>query len=83
MTDYKCQSKTYSKAIIDLTAPAVGRTDTNSAYVMISRFRSLDGMLILRDFDGNARINSKMVPNLLRQYQHEKSVDLARPRHAQ
>ena len=49
ITDYKCQGQTYTTGVIDL-APVSGRSDPNSAYVMLSRFRSLHGLLIFSDF---------------------------------
>ncbi|CAG8821226.1 9195_t:CDS:1, partial [Cetraspora pellucida] len=46
-TDYKCQGRTLEKAIIDLS-----NTNTyNSKYVMLSRIRSLNDLLILRPFN--------------------------------
>lgn len=46
MTVYKAQGQTLSKAIIDLASCS----GTESPYVMVSRVKSLDGLLILRPF---------------------------------
>src|SRR5262249_46975963 len=45
-TDYKCQGRTFQKAIVDL---AEGATSTG-IYVMLSRVRRLEDLLILRPF---------------------------------
>jgi hypothetical protein len=45
-TDYKSQGQTLKRAIVDL---ASART-TQSVYVMLSWVKTLDGLLILRDF---------------------------------
>ena len=50
MTDYKCQGKTFSHAIVDLTEPDKGSMESNSSYVIVSRLKSLQGLLILRPF---------------------------------
>ncbi|KLO12580.1 hypothetical protein SCHPADRAFT_803817, partial [Schizopora paradoxa] len=47
MTDYKSQGRTMDKVIIDLQSTRTRQ----SAYVMLSRVRSLDGLLILRPFE--------------------------------
>ena len=49
----------------------------NSAYIMISRFKSLQGMYVLRDFDGNKRINNALDDALIAQLKYEKHTDLA------
>ena len=46
-TDYKAQGHTYARGIIDLADAKAGA----SPYVMLSRFRSLDSLLLLRPFD--------------------------------
>jgi len=45
-TDFKCQGQTLSKAIIDLA----GNNSNNSTYVMLSRVKKLEDLLILRPF---------------------------------
>lgn len=47
LTDYKAQGKTLPHAIVDLQSC----TNPSSAYVMVSRVTSLDGLLILRPFE--------------------------------
>ena len=47
LTDYKAQGKTLPKIIVDLQSC----TNISSAYVMLSRATSLDGLLVLRPFD--------------------------------
>lgn len=49
MTAYKAQGQTLSKAIVDLASCS----GTECPYVMISRVKSLDGLLILRPFSEN------------------------------
>lgn len=49
MTAYKAQGQTLSNAIVDLASCS----GTESPYVMISRVKSLDGLLILRPFSEN------------------------------
>ena len=46
MTDYKAQGKTMEKAIIDIESCS----SLQSLYVMLSRVKSLQGLLILRPF---------------------------------
>lgn len=46
MTVYKAQGQTLSKAIVDLASCS----GTESPYVMVSRVKSIDGLLILRPF---------------------------------
>ena len=45
-TDYKSQGKTLSHAVVDLQSTST----LQGAYVMLSRVRSLKGLLILRPF---------------------------------
>lgn len=47
ITDYKSQGKSYNHVVIDLSSCK----SKQSAYVMLSRVRSLDGLIILRSFD--------------------------------
>lgn len=49
MTDYKSQGKTLEKVILDLR----NCRGFQSPYVMISRAKTLEGILILQDFDGS------------------------------
>ena len=46
MTDYKAQGKTLNRAIIDIESCR----SLQSLYVMLSRVKSLNGLLILRPF---------------------------------
>ena len=62
-SDYKSQSRTFEKAIIDLRCPS-GFRDANSAYVCLSRLKSLQGLLILRDFK-ESDLNAPLPENLL------------------
>lgn len=47
MTVYKAQGLTFPKVVVDLQ----GCRNLEAAYVMCSRVKSLDGLLILRDFE--------------------------------
>ena len=47
MTVHKVQGHTMGRVIVDLA----GCTGTESPYVMVSRATSLDGLLVLRDFN--------------------------------
>ena len=47
MTVHKAQGRTLERVIVDLA----GCTGTEPPYVMASRAKSLDGLLVLRDFD--------------------------------
>ena len=47
VTVYKAQGQTMNRVIVDLT----GCTGTEPPYVMVSRATSLDGLVVLRDFD--------------------------------
>lgn len=47
LTVYKAQGKTMGRVILDL----VGCVGTEPPYVMVSRATSLDGLMIMRDFD--------------------------------
>ncbi len=70
LTDYKCQGKTYCNAIIDLRAPPGAQTDPHSPYVLLSRLKSMDGLLILRSFDLDV-FNKPLSPQLLAQLAKE------------
>lgn len=48
MTTHRAQGQTYDKVIVDLQSCR----GTESPYVMVSRATSLDGLFILRSFDG-------------------------------
>ena len=60
LTAYKAQGKTLNKLIIDLTKPATGKLDFDYAYVALSRAKSLNDILILREFDN--KILSPKIP---------------------
>ncbi|KAG1877560.1 hypothetical protein F4604DRAFT_1528769, partial [Suillus subluteus] len=49
VTAHKAQGQTMKNAIINLA----GASGTKSPYVMVSRVKSLQGLLILRPFDKN------------------------------
>lgn len=52
-TDYKAQGRTMEKVIVDLQSCR----NLQSVYVMLSRAKSLDGLLILRDFPSKQLCN--------------------------
>lgn len=52
-TDYKAQGRTMEKVIVDLQSCR----NLQSVYVMLSRAKSLDGLLILRDFQSKQLCN--------------------------
>ena len=59
ITDYKSQGSGFANVVLDLHYPPDGRSDyALAAYVMLSRAKTLDGIRILRDFDGE-RLKSK------------------------
>jgi hypothetical protein len=54
ITGYCAQGKTYSRAIIDLAKPTgrgAGPVNPADYYVLLSRLRTLEGVVILRPFD--------------------------------
>ena len=53
ITDYKAQSKTLDKIIIDLREPVTGNSQWCANYVAISRARSIDDILIIDGWDAN------------------------------
>jgi hypothetical protein len=54
ITDFKCQGSTFSDGIlVDLKRPVVGPSPASSAYVQLSRAKSLEKVFIIRPFDAN------------------------------
>ena len=51
MTGYCAQGQTFKRAILDLARPpgAAGGTDSD-VYVLLSRLKTLDGLVLLRPF---------------------------------
>ena len=74
MTDFKCQGRSYDFGIIDLLRPSVG--DSNSPYVLVSRFKRLDGLMILRDFNVASTFNHPISQALKSQLDKEANLNL-------
>jgi hypothetical protein len=75
LTAYKAQGKTLNKVIIDLTQPPTGKLDFAYAYVALSRAKSLNGILILRDF--NIKLLSPKIPvNYFLEIDRLKSIEV-------
>jgi hypothetical protein len=74
-TDYKCQGKPFSHAIVDSAQPP-GCRNPNSPYVALSRLKSLDGLLILRDFTHSSLLKP-MSTALTNELQRLSDLDLS------
>ena len=77
-TDYKVQGKTLDQAIIDFSIPNSdeGTLDKNSPYMMLSRVKKLNSIVILRDFKDNL-FNSKIQKNLKDEIERELKNDIS------
>ena len=53
LTGYTAQGGTFQRGILDITTPGkgCGKVDPADTYVLLSRMKTLDGLLILRPFD--------------------------------
>ena len=71
MTAHKAQGQTMSKIVVDLE----GCSGTEQPYVMVSRCTSLDGLLILRDFD-KSKITKRVSEDLRREFARLKLLGL-------
>jgi hypothetical protein len=77
LKDYKCQGKTYTHAIIDLRTPPGPLPDGNSAYVLLSRLTSLNGLLILRPFSIDVFQQQPLAQSLLDQSAKENGASFS------
>ena len=66
ITDYKCQSLTFEQVVVDLKHPPTGFAAAASAYVQLSRCRTIDRLSIIRPFDP-----SELTTNLSRELSNE------------
>ena len=65
VTVYKAQGQTMNQVIVDLS----GCTGTEPPYVMVSRATSLDGLVVLRDFDAR-QITKRRSEDLRKEFTH-------------
>lgn len=70
MTDFKAQGKTFRYAILDLESCI----NLQSVYVMLSRVKSLEGLLILRPFK-RSRILSRQSQDLREEFKRQSYMD--------
>lgn len=75
ITDYKCQGSTYKNILVlDLRKPGYGSSPAASAYVQLSRARSLDQVYILRSFDPK-ELTIPLSEHLAAELEWEKAMD--------
>ena len=75
ITDYKCQGSTYNNILVlDLRKPGDGRSPAASAYVQLSRARSLSQIYILRSFDAD-ELRTPLSQHLAAELEWEKMMD--------
>jgi hypothetical protein len=76
ITDYKCQSLTFDSVAVDLKRPLTGFSSAASAYVQLSRCRSLDRLSIIRPFDPS-ELTTKLSKELCDELEWEDDLDRA------
>jgi hypothetical protein len=75
ITDFKCQGQTYDRVIVDIRKPhGRGRLPAASAYVQLSRAKSLKGVSILRPFDAS-ELRKPLGQGLLDELEWERCKD--------
>lgn len=75
ITDYKCQGSTYKNILIlDLRKPGDGSSPAASAYVQLSRAKSLNQVYILRSFDP-CKLMTPLSKYLVAELKWEKTMD--------
>ncbi|CAF0943298.1 unnamed protein product [Didymodactylos carnosus] len=74
LTTYKCQGKTLESGVIDIVPPPYAKPDLAQTYVPISRFTSLEAMVILRPFPRSI-LNQKPHPDMKAELQRLQSSD--------
>jgi PIF1-like helicase len=75
ITDYKCQGSTYKNMLVlDIRRPGDGNSPAASAYVQLSRARSLSQVYILRSFDGR-ELKVPLSDHLNAELEWEKMMD--------
>ena len=64
ITDFKCQGQTFDWVLCDIAKPRTGSAPATSAYVQLSRARSLRHVSIMRPFDID-KLSTPLPPELL------------------
>ena len=64
ITDFKCQGQTFDFVLCDLDKPRDSRAPPTSAYIQLSRARSLQCVSIMRPFDID-QLSAPLPPELL------------------
>lgn len=72
--DYKCQDLTFDRACVDLKRPPWGFASAVSAYVQLSRCRTLNQLSILRPFDPS-ELMTKLPKDLCDELEWEEEID--------
>ena len=75
ITDYKCQSLTFDQVVVDLKHPSTGFVPAASAYVQLSRCRTIDWLSIIRPFDPS-ELTTKLSKELSDELKWEEEMDL-------
>ena len=75
ITDYKCQSLTFDQVVVDLKRPSTGFAPAASAYVQLSRCRTIDRLSIIRPFDP-AELTTKLSKELSDELKWQEEMDL-------
>jgi hypothetical protein len=75
ITDYKCQSMTFDRVVVDLKRPSTGFAPAASPYVQLSRCRAIDRLSILRPFDPS-ELTTKLSRELSDELEWQEDMDL-------
>jgi hypothetical protein len=70
ITDFKCQGRTFDCVLCDIEKPRVGPAPSTSAYVQLSRARSLQRVSIMRPFNVD-ELSMPLSPELLEELRWE------------
>ena len=73
ITDFKCQGQTFNWVLCDIEKPRAGPSPATSAYVQLSRVRSLQCVSIMRPFNVD-ELSTPLPPELLEELQWEKEM---------
>ena len=73
ITDFKCQGRTFNWILCDIEKPRIGPAPPMSAYVQLSRARSLQHVSIMRPFDVD-QLSTPLPPELLEELRWEKEM---------
>ena len=74
MTTHKCQGKTLESGVVDIVPPSYAKPDPAQTYVPISRFTSLEAMVILRPFPRSI-LNQNPHPDMIAELQRLQLID--------